>query len=171
MRENGGAPSVLNIDHHTPHEISLRLGDSLKSQIDQLRLTNDGTPSDILILLLYGKSDSNWRTMAINARQSAGYDYIDYTDEENRRASYSPDEIHLCTFHSSRGIEGLHTIVLGFDQLHAAAKQLDTTTANLGYICLTRSAFETEVFYSSRRDVLSGSPAKFLTGLSEITGF
>jgi hypothetical protein len=171
MRENGGAPSVLNIDQRTSGDIVQQITASLKKKIDQLRMTNDGTPSDILILLPYGKPDLTWRPMAINACQSAGFDYIDYTDEENRRASYSPDEIRLCTFHSSRGIEGLHTIVLGFDQLHIAAKQSDTSAANLGYISLTRSAFETEVYYSGRKDVLSGSPAQFLTGVAEITGF
>jgi hypothetical protein len=171
MRENGGAPAVLDVGLQSTGEISRRIEESLKSKIEQLRLTNDGTPSDILILLPYGKSDSTWRSVAMKACQAAGYDYIDYTDEDNRRASYSPDEIRLCTFHSSRGIEGLHAIVLGFDQLHTAAKQSDTTAANLGYICLTRSVFETEVFYSGLRDVQSGSPAQFLKGVSEITGF
>lgn len=171
MRENGGAPSLLDVAQRPAGEMVHLIAESLKKKIEQLRMTNDGTPSDILILLPYGKSDSTWRAMAINACESAGFDYLDYTDEDNRRASYSPDEIRLCTFHSSRGIEGLHTIVLGFDQLHLAAKQSDTTAANLGYICLTRSAFETEVYYSGRRDVVSGSPARFLTGVAEITGF
>ena len=171
IRENGGAPSLVDVDLLSTREISFRIEESLKSKIEQLRLTNVGTPSDILILLPYGKSDSLWRSIAVKACEAAGYDYIDYTDEDNRRTSYSPDEIRLSTFHSSRGIEGLHTIILGFDQLHVAAKQSDTTAANLGYICLTRSAFETEVFFSARIDMQSGGPAHFLMGVSEITGF
>lgn len=60
--------------------------------------------------------------------------------------THAPTQVRVVTYHSSRGLEGLRSIILGFEHLVEAARLDDLRASNLGYIALTRSAFETEVF-------------------------
>jgi hypothetical protein len=170
-RKSGKAPSVVGVSlRDTAITIKL-IAHSIRSAIERFKMSEDGGPSDILILVPFESQQSSWTSIALKACEQAGVSYMDYTQKELRRVSYSPDEVRISTYHSSRGIEGLHTIVLGFECLQQAAYNVDMKAANLGYISLTRSAFDTEVFYSKGPDQGSTRPVDFLNGLLEISGF
>jgi hypothetical protein len=143
----------------------------LRDAFRRLEVTG-GTPSDILILVPFAKAKKNkpWKEVAVDACAKVQHDYIDYTDRSLRRATYSPNDVRIATFHSSRGIEACHSIVLGFECLSGAGKEQDLVAANLGYIALTRSLFETDVLYHCPVGT-TNSDVGFLEGLLALTGF
>lgn len=83
--------------------------------------------------------------------------------------AYAPDEVRICTFHSCRGIEGLHSIVLGFDSLVEAAQEQNWKVQNLGYIALSRSLYDTDIVYIEAPQYERKEIA-FLKGILEIVG-
>lgn len=46
-----------------------------------------------------------------------GVSFIDYTKEDNRRSVASNSDVRLCTFHSSRGLEGERVIIFGLETI------------------------------------------------------
>ncbi len=121
------------------------------SRLKQLRVLS-GQPSDLLILIpfedetKYG-TQFNWLKIARKACEQAEAQYIDYTIDEVRRVQYYPSEVRISTFHSARGVEGLHVIVLGFELLARAALHHSWRIPHLGYIVLSRSVYDTDIVY------------------------
>ena len=71
--------------------------------------------------------------------------FIDYTDDANKRSIALSGEIRLCTFHSSRGLEGERVLIFGLEQIQAFARKTNVKAENLGFIALSRGIFRTTV--------------------------
>ena len=91
---------------------------------------------------------------------------MDYSEPQNRRNFFSPDEIRICTYHSSRGVEGLYTLVLGFESLDAAARGIEWQIQDLAYIALSRSVYDSDVLYRVTPQIPTA--VSFLKALLEI---
>jgi hypothetical protein len=135
-------------------------------------------PSNVLILVPFkNKAPRNdyhlsydWSEIARTACRNLQLRYIDYSDESQRRRAYAGDEVRICTFHSSRGIEGLHSIVLGFDSLAEAADDADWRVGHLAYITLSRSVYDTDILYIESNKLSERGEIRFLKGIIEIVG-
>lgn len=104
-------------------------------------LSKNDSPIDLLILVP-GPSGlvTDWVKAALRQFETEeGVGFNDLCDEKNRRHTCENDKIRLCTFHSSRGLEGSNVIVFGFDRLEDMAKKLGFSANNLGYIVLSRA--------------------------------
>lgn len=176
LSREGSAPKMHNlatdVGHWEPEsaveKTAFLVRDAMK-RLEPLGIT----PSDLLLLVPFKEMQGNhidWKSIAVAACSKLDLDYLDYTNESFRRVAYSPSDVRIATFHSSRGIEGCHSIVLGFECLSAAAKKTAQFAANLGYISLTRSLFETDVLFYRPPGSLNVDVA-FLESLMEITGF
>ena len=113
-------------------------------------LDGDSQLIDVLILVPDTSGHfTRWTTEALRAIENI--EFIDYTNEENRRYYPSNGQIRLCTFHSSRGIEARHVILIGFESIEHLCKRLKRPISmnNLAYIVLSRSVFSTIVTKTS----------------------
>lgn len=165
-REGGAKPAIHRIDESDLDEID---GDStdfphlqatcrqkeykriIAGQLD--RLQQDERPLDLLVLVptTDGKEAGYAREalrQIADERPSTGY--IDYTRDGNRRDTAQPHMVRLCTFHSSRGIEGHRVVVFGLENLLGLAKATEADPANLGYVVLSRSLFESAIVLRPR---------------------
>lgn len=75
--------------------------------------------------------------------------FIDYTDDKKRRSAALSSEIRLCTFHSSRGLEGERVIIFGLEEIASFAEKTSVKAENLGFIALSRGVFRTVVVVRS----------------------
>ena len=71
--------------------------------------------------------------------------FIDYTQENSRRASPRQDEVRLCTFHSARGLEGDHVVLFGLERIEHLTDKTDAPTENIAFVALSRAVFSTTV--------------------------
>jgi len=130
-------------------------------------------PCGVLILVPFQKEMAlDWRAVARDSCAACDLRYIDYSLDvgDRRRQAYRPDEVRICTFHSSKGIEGLHVIVLGYDSLgDAAPSDIKEGVNHLGYIVLSRSQYDTDIV-CVRRDGQPRHEVEFLRSLMEIVG-
>jgi hypothetical protein len=80
--------------------------------------------------------------------------FIDYTDDELRRSTAMSHEVRLCTFHSSRGLEGERVVIFGLEQIEAFAASTKVKPENLAFIALSRGIFRTvlvvRTFFTTR---------------------
>jgi hypothetical protein len=178
LAREGAAPVLHNLatlipasrfdaDMATEYTASL-----IRKALDRLEPL-DITPSDILLLVPFAAnkgSSIDWKNVAVSACTSLGLDYLDYTVNEFRRVAYSPNDIRIATYHSSRGIEASHSIVLGLECLSVAAKEMNDVAANLGYISLTQSLFETDLVYY-RSPAMVNADIAFIEKVLRATGF
>jgi hypothetical protein len=114
----------------------------------------------------------NWNGIARDACRACDLRFVDYSDhrDDNRRRGYAGDEVRISTFHSAKGIEGLHVIVLGFDCLaEAAPRTVNRGVNNLGYIVLSRSQYDTDVV-CVKRDFSRRQEAEFLEEVIQVVG-
>jgi hypothetical protein len=96
---------------------------------------------DILILVPSpNSSESKWAKLAL---EKLNLPFIDYTDEMKRRTISTPEKIRLCTYHSSRGLEGMRVVIFGLEYIDKLTAKLDIKIENLGFIVLSRSVFDT----------------------------
>jgi hypothetical protein len=168
-RPKGRAPILKPLDLSKPAAVAATVRDAISQAVERL-IESQGTPSDLILLVPFADSKRVfWRTLAIKALSDLQLDYCDYTDKDVRRVMHAPNQVRVVTYHSSRGLEGLHSIIFGFEKLVEAARMDDLRASNLGYIALTRSAFETEVFYDQSSD--SSVHIDFLKRLFSVTGF
>ncbi len=110
-------------------------------------LSKNDSPIDILILVP-GPTGlvTDWVKAALRQFEAEeGVGFNDLCDEKNRRHTCENDKIRLCSFHSSRGLEGGNVMVFGFDRLEYMAKKLEFSANNLGYIALSRAIVCTTV--------------------------
>jgi hypothetical protein len=103
-------------------------------------LTENQRPLDLLILVPGEECmEHDW---AVDALKEIGRPYLDYVVPANRRRIPDEEMIRLCTFHSSKGIEGQRVLVFGFEKLDKLAKAVGAERNNLGYIVLSRASVE-----------------------------
>lgn len=174
-RRHGRAPE-LHFCKPSHEEAVQMTADLLRKAVNNTsNLFRDDQPCGVLILVPFQEREKtrfpNWNAVAREACQSCNLRFIDYSNDEDdiRRRAYSGDEVRISTFHSSKGIEGLHVIVLGFDALSdVAPSDVKRGTNNLGYIVLSRSQYDTDVVCLDR-NVLH-QETKFLESAIEIVG-
>ena len=102
----------------------------------------------LLILVPAEKSQqTRWARLALDniCQLDCSISYIDYTVDEARRGSASSDQIRLCTFHSSRGLEGDRALIFGLEYIEKVALQANAKAENLGFIALSRGVHDTTV--------------------------
>jgi hypothetical protein len=176
-RRGGYAPRLVRLKPTSQEEISLQVTGYLQSGYERTKKYYfEDYPSNVLILVPYRGNPPpdnpyqyDWAEIARTACTNLKLRFIDYTQDELRRRAYAGDEVRICTYHSSRGVEGLHSIVLGFNSLSGAASEIDWRVENLGYIALSRSVFDTDVLYVGN-EVSEPLEVEFLRGVIEIVG-
>jgi hypothetical protein len=175
-RRGGFAPHLIPLKSQPQADIIIRVTDILKKGYEATKQYYlEEEPSNVLLLVPFKEQPTHkspyrydWAHIARSACQNLSLRFIDYSDENQRRRAYAGDEVRICTFHSSRGVEGLHSIVLGFDLL-AEAAGVEWKIENLGYVVLSRSVYDTDVVYIED-NLAERSEIKFLKGIVEITG-
>jgi hypothetical protein len=154
-RTGGLLPSVLAIDDRALEDSSFEYPEKqemlmiseykriLRSELDTL--TEQQRRMDILLLLLPSET-CNERRWLIAALAHLDLEYIDYTVEHNRRFLARPQQIRICTFLSSRGIEGMKVMIFGLDKLPRILRDMPTVSkGNVGYITLSRSCLNESI--------------------------
>ncbi len=141
-REKGSPPELFFFESF---ERSVRISaiNFLKKQIKEkinILKKNDYVPSDLLIIV---PDRGQYYKIVIKSLNELNIKYIDYVSNENRRIPANPDEVRIVTFHSSRGIEGALTIILGFEEIY---KFEESNIYNLAFTILTRAIFNTTLF-------------------------
>lgn len=133
-----------------------------------------GSPSDVLVLVpSSGSQAAEWARAALRRVSSIadGVSYIDYTQGENRETLAQPDQIRLCTFHSSRGIEARRVIVVNFHQVSLLPAQVDRGLQNLGYIVLSRATEQTTIMVPAGvHNEALGFVEWVIAGVSQVAG-
>lgn len=153
IERDGGEPPFLHplSNGYNEKEVIDRLMGILKIVVEKT-LKLKGNLCDILILVPTYKSfdvtvfNFNWYTCAKKAIEKLGLQYRDYVNPEGRRELYGRDEIRICTYHSSRGLEAYNTILIGFHNI----RRLTVTNEHneyLAYITLSRAKFDTHIVY------------------------
>ena len=117
-------------------------------------IDNDGNAHPVGLLVLVPDANSQHAICVREALKMAtsnrpDWSFIDYTDDEKRRTTALSSEIRLCTFHSSRGLEGERVIVFGLEQIASFAERTHVKAENLGFIALSRGVFRTVVVVRS----------------------
>tara|TARA_B110000285_G_C15142247_1_gene631740 strand:- start:5844 stop:7994 length:2151 start_codon:yes stop_codon:yes gene_type:complete len=112
--------------------------------------------SGILIVVPWAHSNrhtklSSYRNVAVEVLNELNIDYLDYTDNENRRLDYLINQIRIVSFHSCRGIEANFTIILGFEELWYLSEKANCDYHKLGYIILSRAKYETYIFIDEEK--------------------
>ena len=142
----GEFPKLIPVEYpnsNNAFEIYLdRLAEKYKEIIQSqiTSLTKEDSPIDILILVPTPRS--NEKTAVVKALQSLDSSFIDYTNKDNRRSIAQPEMIRLCTFHSSRGIEGKKVIIIGCEDIKSLSESIQINFKNLGYIIFSRSVID-----------------------------
>lgn len=132
----------------------------IREQIDFLEERH--RPIDLLLLV---PSDKSLETRAARrALQAIEQDFVDLTDDLNRRVTVGADSVRLCTFHSARGIEGYRVLIFGLASLPSLCEKIGLDRPeNLLYVVLTRAVFETTVVV--RSDEWNSEIIVFLEGV------
>jgi hypothetical protein len=120
----------------------------LEKELDGL-LAEGANPDGLLVLVPNNKSlETKWAQSALNRiinKRDGTVALLDYTLDEKRRVSALNHEIRLCTFHSSRGLEGERVVIFGFEKIESLAEETNVKPENLGFIALSRALFRTVV--------------------------
>lgn len=120
----------------------------LEKELDGL-LAEGANPDGLLVLVPNNKSlETTWAQSALNRiinKRDGTVALLDYTLDKKRRVSALNHEIRLCTFHSSRGLEGERVVIFGFEKIESLAEETNVKPENLGFIALSRALFRTVV--------------------------
>ena len=129
----------------------------IKQEIDNLH--DEQRPLDLLILIPSASSmEHEWAIDALNALDAK---YLDYSISGSRRYIAPPDAIRICTYHSSRGIEGQRVIIFGMEKLHRLMPEdSHIDPSQLGYIVLSRASLDLTIAY---RPALHSDAIKFIS--------
>jgi len=104
---------------------------------DFVLLIGNEKPIDLLILFPREKNEDYHRVR--DALGEMKVPYTDYVPLSNRRKEGHVNRIRLCTFHSSRGIEGTRALIFGFHEIPKISKEKKSNSNHLGYIALSRA--------------------------------
>ncbi len=89
-----------------------------------------------LLILVRGKSDRRRCLSALEqVKRNQGVSFLDLTDDRCKRNSPRSDQIRLCTYESSRGLEAEVVLLLSFEQLIEENRK----DANLAHVVLSRA--------------------------------
>lgn len=141
--EGGNPPQIhrwVEAENARSPKFRTALVDRLKAVVTNIGVQG-GTPHDLLVLV--PKSGSSEFDAAKAALKLADMKYIDLVVDENRRSVAPRDRVRVSTFHSARGIEARHTIVLGLTALPSI--EVDTSLKNLAYIALSRATASSDI--------------------------
>lgn len=108
------------------------------------------------LLILVPQDESNERRWALDALQALGVPFVDYTRTRNNIAKWAPflDErrvatdgemIRLCTYRSSRGLEGTRVLVFGLERSIQVSRALNAQLDSLLHVVLSRALVECTV--------------------------
>ena len=176
-RPVGQLPTLVNLseltrlDYDDP-EYDLKMAAALRSEFSRIlrheleRVQTTARPFDLLVLVpdVHSRETTAVRLSLQDVKNATGVGFIDYTQESTRRMIAPDDNIRVCTFHSSRGLEGAHVVIFGIDRLTHLASHIGVDPFSLGYIVLSRALFETTICV--RRDLRS-RVVEFLDALVE----
>lgn len=146
---------VGEFDNNGQDQLSLlsdEYADIINAEIDEILSDEFAHPVGLLVLV--PDENSPHALCVREALKKAVADrpeisYIDYTNETNRRSIALNGEIRLCTFHSSRGLEGERVLIFGLEQIQNFAEKTNVRAQNLGFIALSRGIFRTTVVVRS----------------------
>ncbi len=155
-RPGGQLPSLVAIDETALEDVPndeysdaqnelmvLEYRRIIKAELESL--AGNQRPTDLLILV--PNQQSNQRKWAAEALEAERMPFLDYTQDDNRRCIAPADQIRLCTFHSSRGIEGQRVLLFGIEKTRDVAQYAHADPRNLGYIVLSRAVLDVVVAY------------------------
>ncbi|MGH8488580.1 MAG: hypothetical protein ACREXS_06890 [Gammaproteobacteria bacterium] len=134
--------------HEQDNLVSRAYAQILKDEIDAISADENAVPVGMLVLVPSEESQqARWARLALEQLTLSHDDiaFIDYTDDRLRRSMALSTEIRLCTFHSSRGLEGDRVVIFGLEQLEALTRAIKVKPENLGFIALSRGVFHTTV--------------------------
>lgn len=132
--------------------VSDEYAELITREIDEIISDPNSHPVAMLILVPDENcSHTMWVREALRKAVEAHSDisFIDYTIDANKRSIALSNEIRLCTFHSSRGLEGERVLIFGLEQIQAFAMKTNVKAENLGFIALSRGIFRTTVVVRS----------------------
>jgi len=164
LRPKGKTHSLVNLDlsalrnipisasfyQETQSEVMIReYKEIIDNELEMLK-NEDQSPMDLLVLVPSENSmERDWALEAIKKATDAKENgFIDLTDGSNRRCIPTTDMVRLCTFHSSRGIEGLRVVIFGLEQLericrsgrkNQSPEETREMMRRLGYVILSRA--------------------------------
>jgi hypothetical protein len=160
-RPDGRAPSIgvlldstattgggLAFDRHMCEEYRRLIAREVESLYSSCESTD--------LLILVPQDVSNERRWAVDALQALGIPFIDYTRTRNNSAKWAPflderrlatdgETIRLCTYRSSRGLEGTRVLLFGLERSIQVAKALKVQLDSLLHVVLSRSLVECTV--------------------------
>ena len=138
-REKGSPPELFFFKD--PEGISITdLKKLIKRKIAILERYNY-EHTDLLIMV---PSKGQYYEIVVKSLNELKIKYIDYVSDKKRRKPANNEEIRIVTFHSSRGIEGALTIILGFEEIYKFEDK--SNIYNLAFTILTRALFITTLF-------------------------
>lgn len=120
----------------------------VEAELDDLLSDGNCSPLDLLVLVPNSEGARTiWLREAVAqlAKQKT-LEYVDLTQEEQRRVCPTDRTVRLCTFHSSRGLEAQRVIVFGLESLDRLCNDIGADPAKLGFVILSRALFLTKVF-------------------------
>lgn len=136
--------------------LAIEYASIIKGEIEELQKVG-GSPVGMLVLV-----PSERCLQATAARealeqlksQMEGVTFLDYTSDDNRRSIASTSDVRLCTFHSSRGLEGERVVIFGLENIENLAAKSNVKAENLAFIALSRALFRTvlvvRTYFSNR---------------------
>jgi len=180
-RANGQIPKVMNIDDSELdwNEAGTTFFISKQDEIfineykrvierEYNLMTQSEYPIDFLILVPGAECKQYFWTRS--ALKDLNYEFTDYVDESNRRTIAQVSKIRLCTYFSSRGLEGTRVIIFGFEALDSFSKIVKTPPNKIGYVILSRAVFQNIlVFRNSSKSNSIDFIYKTLSLLHEVT--
>jgi len=152
-REDGAPPRLVYIDESgidwtAQGSVTFTEGQRAAMAREYARLIREelgelddlGHPQDLLVLVPSPKScEADYARLAL---ETEGIPCLDLTDDERRRDIPRRDQVRLCTFHSSRGLEAVRVLLFGFERIAKVAERAHAVPRNLAYIALSRSMFD-----------------------------
>lgn len=120
----------------------------------EMKAIDETSASPVGLLILVPNERSKQANCVREALKRAtskrdGVSFIDYTVDTKRRTTALSSEVRLCTFHSSRGLEGERVIIFGLEEIASFAENTSVKAENLGFIALSRGVFRTVVVVRS----------------------
>jgi hypothetical protein len=171
-RKEGGTTRVINLQEPADQDsvtqaqhMSDQYYEVIREEYEALKSDPNATPIDLLILVPDTRgSNCEWARDALTrlCGENAGLAFIDYTREAARRASARNNQVRLCTFHSSRGLEGSRVVIFGFELIGDLAERVNVDVRNLAFVVLSRAVFETVI---AIRSVVSRDTTQFLKSI------
>lgn len=145
---NPRTTGVFALERHMTLEYKRRVQIEMQSLFDLCESTD--------LLILVPQDTSIERRWALGALEDLGVPFIDYTRTRKNSPSWSPflddrrrapvgDMIRLCTYRSSRGLEGTRVLIFGLERSIEIARALETHVDSLLHVVLSRALVDCTV--------------------------